>query len=227
VAPDVPRLREVPLDEGMGVNGTELRQFAEWELGEDGYPFAWHGRCACDALGDPGRGECVYDDPCASTKPLRVAIKDLVREQAGHRCVRCGHPYRKGEHGNGEWSPCDRWCTHGSVATRLAETNVVDGQIVFQEAQWRILTVHHLDEDKANCRWWNLAALCQRCHLRMQRAVVMGRPYHYEHSAWFRPYAAGFYAWKYEGVDLDRAETELRMPELLAYEHRFTQETLL
>ena len=28
------------------------------------------------------------------------------------------------------------------------------------------LTVHHFDGDKANCEWWNLMALCQRCHLR-------------------------------------------------------------
>lgn len=31
-----------------------------------------------------------------------------------------------------------------------------------------VLTVHHLDGDKSNCRWWNMAALCQRCHLRIQ-----------------------------------------------------------
>lgn len=30
------------------------------------------------------------------------------------------------------------------------------------------LTVHHLDNDKANCEGWNLAALCQQCHLRYQ-----------------------------------------------------------
>ena len=28
-----------------------------------------------------------------------------------------------------------------------------------------VLTVHHIDMVKANCRWWNLVALCQRCHL--------------------------------------------------------------
>ena len=29
----------------------------------------------------------------------------------------------------------------------------------------RVLTVHHLDGDPANCADWNLAALCQKCHL--------------------------------------------------------------
>ena len=28
-----------------------------------------------------------------------------------------------------------------------------------------MLTVHHLDGNKWNCELWNLAALCQRCHL--------------------------------------------------------------
>ena len=32
-----------------------------------------------------------------------------------------------------------------------------------------MLTVHHLDMDKANCAWWNLTALCQRCHLNHDR----------------------------------------------------------
>ena len=32
-----------------------------------------------------------------------------------------------------------------------------------------ILTTHHLDGNKANCEDWNLAALCQRCHLEYDR----------------------------------------------------------
>lgn len=34
-----------------------------------------------------------------------------------------------------------------------------------------VLTVHHLDFDKQNIELWNLAALCQRCHLRIQAKV--------------------------------------------------------
>lgn len=63
-----------------------LRMYAPDECGKDGYPFQWHG----------GAGI--------------AAIKDFVREQAGNRCVRCGHPYEKGA---GEWSPCDSLCSHG------------------------------------------------------------------------------------------------------------------
>ena len=32
----------------------------------------------------------------------------------------------------------------------------------------RVLTVHHLDMNKANCDYSNLVALCQRCHLHIQ-----------------------------------------------------------
>ncbi len=37
------------------------------------------------------------------------------------------------------------------------------------------LTVHHLDGDKANCKHENLAALCQRCHLRLQAQYKPGQ----------------------------------------------------
>jgi hypothetical protein len=177
------------------------------------------------------------------TSLLYSPIKDLIREWADHRCQRCGHPYHSGEHGNGEWSPCDEHCTHGGPmryhnpiapprpisdanAKRMREMEPEGARRGYFEAAWRILTVHHLDEDKANCRWWNLVALCQRCHLRMQRAVVMDRPYLFEHSEWFKPYAAGFYAHKYLGDVLSREQTMNRLPELLALEHRFMQEAI-
>lgn len=35
----------------------------------------------------------------------------------------------------------------------------------------RTLTVHHLDGDKHNLNDWNLAALCQKCHLQIQNKV--------------------------------------------------------
>lgn len=56
------------------------------------------------------------------------------------------------------------------------------------------LTVHHLDMDPSNCEWWNLAALCQRCHLSIQARVIMERHWLYAHSDWFKPYVAGYYA---------------------------------
>ena len=57
-----------------------------------------------------------------------------------------------------------------------------------------VLTVHHLDMNPSNNAWYNLAALCQRCHLHIQHKVVLEQPYMFEHSEWFRPYVAGYYA---------------------------------
>lgn len=42
--------------------------------------------------------------------------------------------------------------------------------------------------------------------------------YGLEHSEWCRPYAAGFYAFKYLGEDLTREQTMERLDELLALE---------
>lgn len=36
-----------------------------------------------------------------------------------------------------------------------------------------VLTVHHLWPDKSLCEEWNLAVLCQRCHLSVQARVDM------------------------------------------------------
>ena len=69
------------------------------------------------------------------------------------------------------------------------------------------LTVHHLDMNPANCEWWNLVALCQRCHLHIQAKVVMSRIWMFEHSDWFKPYVAGYYAfisgWNYRREDVE------------------------
>jgi hypothetical protein len=56
------------------------------------------------------------------------------------------------------------------------------------------LTVHHLDINPENCAWWNIPALCQRCHLHIQGKVIMEQPYLFGHSEWFKPYVGGYYA---------------------------------
>ena len=81
------------------------------------------------------------------------AIAKAVKDAAGWKCVRCGHPH-----------------------------DVAAGYV---------LTVHHLDMDKANCEWWNLAALCQRCHLKIQARVSMAQGYLFEHAEWMKPYVEG------------------------------------
>jgi hypothetical protein len=70
------------------------------------------------------------------------------------------------------------------------------------------LTVHHADGDKANNAWWNLLALCQRCHLSIQTRVIPERVWLFEHSPWFVPYVVGFYASYYGGLNITRAEAD-------------------
>lgn len=64
------------------------------------------------------------------------------------------------------------------------------------------LTVHHLDMNPSNVAWWNIVPLCQKCHLQIQHKVVLERPWMFEHSKWFKPYAAGYYA-SIHGISTD------------------------
>lgn len=77
------------------------------------------------------------------------------------------------------------------------------------------LTVHHLTGEKDNVRWWNLAPLCQRCHLKIQAKVIMHRPWFLPHSEWFKPYVAGYYAAQL-GLDDDREFVMAHMEELIS-----------
>lgn len=139
-----------------------------------------------------------------------------VCESVGNRCIRCGHPYEKRKHGRGQWTPCDSHCSHdGPVKT-------MDGKTF---AEWRILTVHHLDGDKSNDSWWNTLPLCQRCHLQVQGKVDPEIPYFLEHSEWIKPYIAGLYAKKYEGREITRKEAESSLQKLLGYETKTTERT--
>lgn len=139
-----------------------------------------------------------------------IAVR--VKAEAGNRCVRCGHP-------DGDW-----------LQNLVAEYKFTDGvpytREVFKHLGWpthkkrfaecddrcthpkddklRQLTVHHLDGRKDNCRWWNLLALCQKCHLEIQGKVIPERPFLWEHSDWFKPYAAGFYAYWYGKMETSR-----------------------
>lgn len=169
-----------------------LRVYAADEtVDADGYPLAW---CRIEGLD--------------------FGIKDVVRASAGHRCVRCGHPYTKGEHGDGQWTPCDSLCSHPRF----------DIEVMYEEetgepyAMWRILTVHHVNGVKTDCRWWNLLSLCQRCHLRIQGRVILERAFIFEHSNWFKPYAAAWYSLKYLSDEIAREEAISRQDELLGFE---------
>ena len=127
--------------------------------------------------------------------PDRKALHNAVRAAAGNRCIRCGHP--AGDTPSVR-AACDERCTHRR-----------DGKL-------RILTVHHLTGAKGDNRWWNLLALCQGCHLTIQGRVIPERPFLFEHTAWFKPYAAGFYASYYGGVDITREEADADVDRYLA-----------
>jgi len=54
------------------------------------------------------------------------------------------------------------------------------------------LTVHHLDNDKSNCSDWNLAVLCQRCHLHIQGKVEMKQYWMFDHTGWMKSHVDGY-----------------------------------
>ena len=58
-----------------------------------------------------------------------------------------------------------------------------------------VLTVHHLDGNKSNLNDWNLAALCQRCHLRVQARVNFLQDWPFDHSPWMARHVAGYNEW--------------------------------
>lgn len=256
--PEVPIFREPRGRRGAAVGSSLDARFL------NDYPPEWWRCQTCNGSGRgrlrgfPGIGE--YGMMPESPKCLDClgmgSVKGRVRLEAGHRCVRCQHPFMTRGDAKmlgvdptpGRWSPCDKRCTHsGTIRYRPSgDAPIVDDDgfrvvepvgwespasidrssaDVFAiaptyevEAEWRVLTVHHLDGDKANLRWWNLAALCQRCHLQIQGKVVMERVYPHEHSEWFKPFVAGYYAWVYLAEELTRPEVEARMDELLALE---------
>lgn len=180
-----------------------LRLYAPDEVDADGYPAAWHRGAIPTPILLGHRGQ---------NPVMASGIKHVVRELADYRCERCGHPYPPliaDRHPKGEWTPCDERCTHAGperIYPDAADWSP-DMPEPERQAQWRVLTVHHLNGVKWDCRWWNLAALCQRCHLTIQGKVRLERPYDRPHTEWFKPHAAGYYA--SEGIVLfDRAGSE-------------------
>lgn len=145
--------------------------------------------------------------------------------EAGFRCVRCGHP-------NGIWCPtgtdvgkvADAFVArHGITSAKPIRRYHVEGGVFLRHhlvpcdtvcthdpavTSDRILTVHHLDGVKTNLAWYNLAALCQRCHLTVQGRVKMWQTWSFGHSPWFYPYVAGYYAKTVLGLKPTRQEVE-------------------
>ncbi len=103
------------------------------------------------------------------------AIRAQILERAGNKCEKCGVPnYAVGSRDErGEFSPTAGNVTHDAAG---------NGELSYKEAreladhasEWCdekliviVLTIAHVDDDDpANCEPSNLAAWCQRCHLR-------------------------------------------------------------
>jgi 5-methylcytosine-specific restriction endonuclease McrA len=96
------------------------------------------------------------------------AISAAIRERDAHRCAHCGVPDRV----IGYWDPNPKTGEFAILgpsnddAVRRAASELHDRKVIEI-----ILTVAHLnDKNPMNCAPENLAALCQRCHLRLDRA---------------------------------------------------------
>jgi rubredoxin len=88
----------------------------------------------------------------------------------------------------------DNWNEIAKAVKDTADWKCVRCGHIHEPETGYTLTVHHLDINPANCAWWNIPALCQRCHLTIQSKVVMEREYMFEHSEWFKPYVYAYYA---------------------------------
>lgn len=124
-----------------------------------------------------------------------------IKAESDWRCARCRHPDHpqlcESEGVHRGYASCDGECRHPPDGRR------------------RVLTVHHLDGDKGNNRWWNVPPLCQVCHLEVQAKVRMGQTYFHPHSDWFLPYVAGYYAFRILDEDWTRGEVEDALLQLM------------
>jgi len=149
-------------------------------------------------------------------------ISYRVKRVHRFRCERCGHPHVPAQPKNGildlwnndfgleqlamfpsEWvtgrgrrsvgmarpayerdTLCDSLCEHDPPFTNL-----------LHKGKPRVLTVHHLDGDKSNCALWNLAALCQVCHLEVQAKVAWEQTYFLPHSPWMTWHIKRYRRW--------------------------------
>lgn len=87
------------------------------------------------------------------------AIRARILERAEHRCERCNAP-------NGRWivrvPGSAEWSGVNQDAEAVARLRAVFGRTMVKV----VLTCAHLDHDLGHNTDDNLAALCQRCHLR-------------------------------------------------------------
>ena len=99
--------------------------------------------------------------------PFWKRISLEIREQAGWRCEWCNVPGGKviQRFQNGSWVEIDEIQACTTCAIEKTE-KMKWSRLKFHKLTKIILTVAHLDRDSTNNNRDNLAALCQKCHLR-------------------------------------------------------------
>lgn len=203
------------------------------EVGLDGYPYAWH-----KPLNDVTFSIKDHIRERDSHRCLRCGHPYIKKQYGNGKWSPCDkHCMHHGPFSLIEPDVYEQSVPGPLVPVVVQTTPELDREYMLAKAkeiggkhpwillaEWRILTVHHLNGIKYDCRWWNLVSLCQRCHLTIQGKVFMDRPWTKPHSEWFQPFVAGFYAWKYLDLELTQEETLARLDEMLDLE--LTQEAL-
>lgn len=92
--------------------------------------------------------DAIYNNPPYPLEWYSGRIQLDIHNRAGWKCEHCGAQFVPGN-------------------TKHPTLRNADGNP-------RILTVHHIDQNPANCDWTNLVALCQACHLHVQAAWKPG-----------------------------------------------------
>lgn len=88
-----------------------------------------------------------------------------------------------------QW-PIAAWFVKENAGWRCERCGVPHGDVP------NVLTVHHLDGNKWNLEWWNLVALCQRCHLRIQAKVDFYQDsFSGVHSEWMARHVEAYNQW--------------------------------
>ena len=130
------------------------------------------------------QGPSVCECGCGKGAHFPYRPYPCVKHQDGSRACRIYVPAYPLQ-----W-PMAAWWVKDSALWRCERCRVAHGDVP------NVLTVHHLDGDKWNLEWWNLAALCQRCHIRIQARVDF-----YQdsltgiHSEWMAAHVATYNEW--------------------------------
>ncbi len=98
-------------------------------------------------------------------KRARIAERDSLTDVvSGVEPVNGAEPSHGASDSPPRWSRVSRW-VRGRASWRCEICGAKN------EPAPNVLTVHHLDGNKWNLLPWNLAALCQRCHFKVQWTV--------------------------------------------------------